>query len=200
MSSRRPLLIVVSAPSGAGKTTLCERLRAEDPGIVYSVSCTTRSPRGREVDGADYIFLDADAFASRVAAGEFLEHAVVHGHCYGTLKETVRRGLAAGNSVMMDIDVQGADQIRAYAQAAPADDPIRCAFLDIFIAPPSLQALRERLEKRAEDAPEVIAQRLRNAQAEMARAESYRYVIVNADLDRALQRLREVVEEEGHRL
>jgi guanylate kinase len=192
-------LIVVSAPSGAGKTTLCDGLLACSPGMVYSVSCTTRPPRGREVDGEHYHFLDADSFEARVAAGEFLEHAVVHGHRYGTLKDTVRRALCDGCSVLMDIDVQGADQIRAFTRTAAPGDPIRDAFLDIFIAPPSLDALRERLEKRAEDAPGVIEQRLRNAAAEMDRADRYRYVIVNDDLETAQRQLREVVKQEGRR-
>ena len=133
-----PLLLVVSAPSGAGKTTLCDRLRAEFPAIRYSVSCTTRGPREGEVDGEDYHFLSEAEFRRRLAAGEFLEHAVVHGHLYGTLRSEVADGMTAGRDVLMDIDVQGAAQIRAALAGLPPDHPLRRGYTDVFIAPPSL--------------------------------------------------------------
>jgi len=136
-NSRFPLLIVVSAPSGAGKTTLCDRLIAERPDMVYSVSCTTRAPRGEERDGRDYHFLSEPEFDRRLRQGLFLEHARVHGYRYGTLRETVHAALTAGRSVLMDIDVQGAAQVRAAVGRADSEDPIAKGFLDIFIAPPS---------------------------------------------------------------
>ncbi|MCB1101777.1 MAG: guanylate kinase, partial [Kiritimatiellae bacterium] len=108
----RPLLLAISAPSGTGKTTLCDRLVSEFPSMKYSVSCTTRSPRDGEIDGVDYLFLDEAAFVARIAEGAFLEHASVHGYRYGTLRETVLDAFAAGQDVVMDIDVQGAEQIR----------------------------------------------------------------------------------------
>ena len=108
----RPLLLAISAPSGTGKTTLCDRLVSEFPSMKYSVSCTTRSPRDGEIDGVDYLFLDEAAFVARLAEGAFLEHASVHGYRYGTLRETVLDAFAAGQDVVMDIDVQGAEQIR----------------------------------------------------------------------------------------
>lgn len=187
---RRRLLIVVSAPSGAGKTTLCDRLLAELPDIAYSVSCTTRAPRGREIDGQDYVFLSEAEFAVRAAHGLFLEHAVVHGNRYGTLKAAVRTALAAGRSVLMDIDVQGAAQIRNYIATLPPDDDLRRGFVDIFVEPPSLETLRRRLERRAEDAPAEIERRLRQAEVEMAQRGAYRLRIVNDDIDRAYAEFR----------
>jgi guanylate kinase len=183
-----PLLAVVSAPSGAGKTTLCDRFLAEHPAFVYSVSCTTRPPRGSEKDGEDYHFLSAQEFARRVDAGLFLEHALVHGHRYGTLRETVERALRAGRSVLMDIDVQGAAQIRGRLAAADEGDILKASYVDIFIAPPSLAALRERLVGRGEDSAETIARRLRNAEAEMARAGEFRHVVINDRIDEAYRR------------
>lgn len=195
--ARRALLIVVSAPSGAGKTTLCDRLLAAHPGLAYSVSCTTRSPRGQERHGREYYFLTEGEFRRRLADGEFLEHAEVHGHLYGTLRSEVEARLRAGRSVLMDIDVQGAAQIRAALPCLPPDDPIRRGFVDVFIAPPSLEALRERLTKRGEDAAANIERRLRNAEGEMRRSGEYRHVVVNDRLDWALGELEAVLAAEG---
>jgi len=140
----RPLLIVISAPSGAGKSTLCNRLldRCED--IVYSVSCTTRAPRGGEVDGKNYFFMTPAAFEEKVRAGAFLEHALVHANHYGTLKEKVRTTMQQGQSILMDIDVQGARQVRDALASLPPNDLMSCGFLDIFIQPPTLEVLRAR--------------------------------------------------------
>jgi len=192
----RPLLITVSDPSGAGKTTLCERLLAGAERIVYSVSCTTRAPRGDEVDGRDYVFLTDAQFEAYVRRGRFLEHAVVHGHRYGTLADTVRDAMHAGRHVLLDIDVQGAGQIREKLDGLPEDDLLKAGFVDIFIAPPSMEDLRRRLESRGEDAPETIERRLANAEKEMARAGEYRYRIVNDKLEDAYRRLREIVRHE----
>ena len=193
----RPLLLVVSAPSGAGKTTLCDRLLKDNPNIVYSVSCTTRAPRGSEVDGQDYHFLSAKEFERRVKAGEFIEHAVVHGHRYGTLRQTVANALAAGRDVLMDIDVQGAALIRS---AAADDSLLRNAYVGIFIAPPSLAVLRDRLQKRKEDTAEVIERRLRNAEQELARWREYTYLVINDDLERACADLQAIVTAEHCRI
>ena len=195
----KPLLIVVSAPSGAGKSTLCDQLLAESPEIVYSVSCTTRPPRGEEQDGVAYYFLTPEVFEQRVQDGDFLEHATVHDNFYGTLKETVRSAMAGGKSVMMDIDVQGAAQVRGALAGLPDDDAMVQGFVDVFIQPPSLDVLRQRLEGRGEDAAEVIERRLNNAEQEMACADAYRYCVINDDLDAALAELRGILDREGSR-
>jgi len=192
----RPLLLVVSAPSGAGKTTLCDRLLARHDEIVYSVSCTTRLPRGNEVHGRDYFFLSDEEFADYLERGAFIEHAVVHDFHYGTLKATLRDAFERGKSVLMDIDVQGAAQIRRFVSDAPAGDPFKQAFVDIFVEPPSLDTLAERLRSRAEDSEEVIARRLKNAEREMAQRKLYRYRVVNADLDEACRELDRIVSSE----
>jgi guanylate kinase len=198
--SQRALLIVVSAPSGTGKTTLCDRLRADFPAMKYSVSCTTRAPRGAEVDGEDYHFLTEEEFQRRVDAGLFLEHARVHGCRYGTLKSNVEGVLQGGSHVLMDIDVQGARQIRQQAQRAPEGDRVRRGFVDFFIRPPSLEALRLRLERRGEDSAETIESRLQAAGREMASQDEFRYVVVNDDLDRAYAEFKTLVmrEMDGH--
>ncbi len=194
----RPVLLVVSAPSGGGKTTLCDLLLADHPAMAYSVSCTTRAPRGAEVDGKDYHFLSKAEFDRRVHAGEFLEFAVVHGHRYGTLRRAVVDALAAGRDVLMDIDVQGAAQIR---QAAFSEGgPLKQAYVDVFIAPPSLDALRERLQKRREDAPATIERRLEAAAGEMARWPEYQYLVINDRLEAAYRELSAIVAAEHCRI
>ena len=185
-----PLFLVLTAPSGAGKSTLVRMLRDEFPSVVYSVSCTTRAPRGEERDGVAYHFLSDEEFDRRVAAGEFLEHAVVHGHQYGTLRSAVEGPLAEGRWVVMDIDVAGAAQVREIVGQMPAESPVRRGFLDLFIDVPSMEELRRRLEKRGEDAPEVIETRLRNAEGERARKGEFAAVVVNDDLARAYAELR----------
>ncbi|MBM4152948.1 MAG: guanylate kinase, partial [Kiritimatiellaceae bacterium] len=134
----RALLLVISAPSGAGKSSLCNRLVEKYPEMVYSISCTTRAPRGQEKDGVHYHFLSEEEFCARVANGEFLEHALVHGNRYGTLRKTVEEALTQGRDIIMDIDVQGAQQIRQACAEMHKDNVIRKSFVDIFIAPPSM--------------------------------------------------------------
>lgn len=194
-----PLLLIVSAPSGAGKTTLCERLLAANPGMVYSVSCTTRAPRDGERDGVNYTFLAEAEFLDRVREGLFLEHAKVHGHWYGTLSGPVRAALGSGSDVLMDIDVQGAAQIRAAVARLPREDLLRRAYADVFIYPPSLDELRRRLTSRGKDAPETVDRRLRQAGIEMASGGEYRYALVNDELDRAAGILGAIVIAERHR-
>jgi guanylate kinase len=197
----RSLLLVVSAPSGAGKTTLCERLLGEfHSSMIYSVSCTTRAPREGEMDGQNYFFITEDAFRKKLAAGEFIEHASVHGHLYGTLKTFIDRGFSSGRDVLMDIDVQGAAQIREYIRKAPPRDPIKNSFVDIFLGSPSLEVLRKRLEGRAKDSLEVIERRLHQAEAEMAHWRDYRYFILNDRLDTSYDALRAIVVAEHHRI
>lgn len=195
--TKRPLLLVMSAPSGAGKTTLCDRLLAEYHSMARSISCTTRAPRGAEKDGRDYYFISPVEFERRVAAGLFLEHAVVHGNRYGTLRSYVEDRLNAGKDVLLVIDVQGAAEVRQAARSLGGI--LGRAYVDVFISPPSISVLRERLQKRAEDSPTVIECRLKNAQAEMARANEYQHRVVNDDLDKAAKELHALVEAERHR-
>ncbi len=190
----KPLLIVVSAPSGAGKTTLCDRLLQDYPEITYSVSCTTRAPRGEEEDGVDYFFLTAAEFARRSEAGDFLEQAAVHGFRYGTLKAPVYEAFAEGQSILMDIDVAGAEQVRAHVARLPPDDPMRQGFVDIFVLPPSIEVLEARLYGRGEDDEATIARRLSNAANEMACAGEFKHRVVNDMLDIAYRELCEIVE------
>ena len=192
MIKTTPSWIVVSAPSGAGKTTLCKRLMQEYPAIEYSVSCTTRKPRPTERDGVSYYFISSADFHTRVAQQSFLEYAEVHGCMYGTLKDTVSTALAAGRDIMMDIDVQGAQQIRDYLSGPDVDPLLKQSYVDVFIVPPGLKELEQRLMTRGEDAPDVIARRLANAQREMDRWAEYQYVIVNDQLDESYSALRSV--------
>lgn len=193
-----PLLIVLSAPSGAGKTTVCNRIMAERHVIVRSVSCTTRAPRGGEKHGEAYFFLSEAEFDRRLAEGAFLEHATVHGFRYGTLRSTVEEGMRGGRNVVLTIDVQGAEQVRAHVAALPAEDLLRRGFVDIFMEPPSMEALRERLTGRGEDSPDVIERRLRNAAGEMAQRGRFRYRVVNDVIDRAVAEVLAIIEKEQH--
>ena len=188
---RRGILFVVSAPSGAGKSTLLNAIRPEAD-FVYSVSCTTRAPRPGEVDGEDYFFLMREEFAGRVAAGDFIEHADVHGHAYGTLRENVTRHLDEGVDVMIDIDVQGATQIRTHG------GPITDALADVFIMPPSLDELRRRLHKRGTETAEQIELRLRNAATEMEEWRDYRYTIISGSIEEDLTKFRAIMRAERY--
>jgi guanylate kinase len=188
----RPLMIVVSAPSGAGKSTLCNRLVDEFPKVVYSVSCTTREPRGEEKDGEHYYFLSKKEFKERIKNGEFLEYAKVHGNFYGTLEDTVLYAMEEGKHVLLDIDVQGATQIRESLVRLDPRHPIRRGFTDIFISPPSMEELEKRLRGRGTDQEKVIQKRLENAAEEMACAKEYSFQIINEDLDKAYHELKTV--------
>lgn len=192
------LLLVISAPSGAGKTSLCNRLREKFPQMVYSISCTTRAPRGSEQNGVHYHFLSKEEFSARIASGDFLEHALVHGNLYGTLKQTVYDALAQGRDIIMDIDVQGAQQIRSACAALPADDAIKRSFVDIFIAPPSMEELRRRLYGRSTDAAGVIERRMRNAEKEMEHQPDYQHTVVNDVFEKAADKLAEIIAREHH--
>ncbi len=189
----RPLLLVISAPSGAGKSVLCARLRADFPAMAYSISCTTRAPRGGERDGREYHFLTPEVFERKVRAGEFLEWAAVHDHRYGTLRAPLEAELRAGRDVLMDIDVQGAARIRAAARGEAPKGLLHRAFVDIFVAPPSIEVLRQRMTGRAENAEAEIEVRMRNAVKELCRWREYRYLLINDRLDEVYAELKGIV-------
>ena len=176
-------LLVVSAPSGAGKTTLCRRLLQALPGLVFSVSHTTRAPRANERSGEDYHFVTREEFEARRKGGEFLEWAVVGGELYGTSSRQVEEVLRAGHDVLLDVDTQGAMAVRR----------LRPEAVLIFILPPGPEALRARLLARGSESEESLEKRLRLAAAEVARAGEYDYQVVNDDLDSAFDRLRSIV-------
>ena len=183
---------MVSAPSGAGKTTLVERIR-RTPNLFYSVSCTTRPPRAGEIDGQDYRFFSDADFQQRLATGDFLEHAHVHGDNYGTLREPVLTNLKSGRDVLIDIDTQGASVIRNCG-----DPVIRDALADVFIMPPDLDELRRRLLKRGTETAEQIESRLSAATREMEHWREYRYTIISGSVEEDLQRFQQIMEAESH--
>src|SRR5438067_9691139 len=190
--SRPGILFVISAPSGAGKTTLVEAIR-KTPNLFYSVSCTTRSPRAGEIDGEDYRFLSDTAFRERLQAGDFLEHAQVHGDRYGTLREPVVTNLKSGRNVLIDIDTQGAAVIRNCG-----DPLIRDALADVFLMPPDLEELRKRLVNRGTETVEQIDSRLATAAREMEHWRDYRYTIISGSIEEDLRRFRQIMEAEGY--
>lgn len=175
-------LIVISGPSGVGKSTLVKKAMAELPDLTFSVSCTTRSPRAGEVDGVAYHFLSEEEFSAKLEAGLFLEHAGVFKHRYGTLKSEVTDRITQGKEVILDIDVQGAKQIR---QAAQSDETIRNAAVFILIAPPSLKALEERLTARNSESAEQLKLRLDGAAGELRNFRVYDYLVINDELESA---------------
>ena len=179
------LLVVISAPSGAGKTTLCRKLLEDFPNLTLSISSTTRSPRGTEREGVDYYFLSREDFEKQIQENHFLEWALVHGNYYGTSRAMVETAFQAGKSVLLDIDVQGAEQLRNVL-------PERC--LSIFIAPPSLEELEARLIARGTDKPEVIQKRMIRAKVEMEERNRFSHVIVNKELEQAYSELKNILE------
>lgn len=184
----------MSAPSGCGKSTLIDMLLQEYPDFQYSVSCTTRLPRGEEEDGIDYHFMQVERFRELLAEKAFLEHAEVHGNYYGTLKSPIEEVLNEGNSMILDIDVEGAAKVREYISELPADDILRVGYVDVFIDPPDMETLRERLEGRGTDSAESIERRLANAEGEIARAGEYMYRITNDDLRVAYRKLCDLID------
>ena len=183
-------LFIVSAPSGAGKTTLVSGLIAADPIVRKSVSYTTRKPRAGEEAGRDYHFISEDEFKQRLSRGEFLETASVHGNLYGTSREIVESECATGHDVLLEIDWQGAAQIRKLKPDAVA----------IFILPPSIEALEKRLRGRAQDSAEVIARRVAAARGEIEHVDEFDYVIINEEFNRAAQDLISIIRAERLRL
>ena len=191
--NRSGILFLISAPSGGGKSTLL-KLLSENPDFTYSVSCTTRAPRPGEEDGRDYHFLSVAEFERRIAAGEFIEHAQVHGNFYGTLRRPILDSMDSGLDVMMDVDIQGAARIRA-----DADARLQAALVDIFLMPPSLAEVRRRLLKRGTETPGQLEVRLRNAETEMAQWKNYRYTILSGTPMQDFENFRAIMQAERMR-
>ncbi len=188
-----PLLVLISAPSGGGKTTLCQQLLAARRQMTRAVTCTTRPPRKGEQDGVDYFFLDADSFLKRVQAGNFLEHATVYGNSYGTLKGEVLGKLRQGKDVLLNVDVQGAATIR---QRAEEDPELKRALVSVFLTPPSLEVLEERLRKRGTDSAAVIQKRLGVARQEIAQWKNFDYLLISSTISEDLRRMQAIIEAE----
>jgi guanylate kinase len=181
---RRGVMLVLSSPSGAGKTTISRRLLGADQDLKLSVSVTTRAPRSGEVDGIDYHFIDRAKFDALVAQGDLLEHAEVFGHCYGTPKQGVEERLADGRDVLFDIDWQGTQQLQRRARADLAT---------VFILPPSVRELERRLHIRAQDSDAIVRRRMEGAGRELDHWHEYDYVVINDDLDRAINEVRSIL-------
>ncbi len=182
MSESTGRMLVISGPSGAGKSTICRKL-LEDPRVLFSVSATTRKPRPGEVDGRDYKFIQREDFRRMIAEGAFLEHAEVYGNLYGTLRAPVRDALLQGKVYLLEIDVQGANQLRQLGEPG----------LYVFIAPPDFEELRKRLVGRGTEAPEVLERRLHKAEDEWRERVNYNHIVVNDDLSRAVAEIRKLV-------
>jgi guanylate kinase len=195
-AARSPLLVLVSAPSGGGKTTLCQQLLAARPDMTRAVTCTTRPPRKGERDSVDYYFLDAASFLKRVQAGNFLEHATVYGHSYGTLKAEVLGKLRQAKDVLLNVDVQGAAAIRERAQQEPE---LAEALVSVFLTPPSLEVLEERLRRRGTDSPAAIQKRLGVARQEIAQWKNFDYLLISSSISEDLRRILAIVEAEKMR-
>lgn len=191
-----PMLVVISAPSGAGKTTLCEQTLAARPNMTRAITCTTREPREGEKDGVDYYFLDAGDFLKRVQAGNFLEHATVYGNSYGTLKSEVLGKLRSGKDVLLNVDVQGAAAIRAHAEE---DAELKSALVTVFLTPPSMSILEVRLKKRGQDSPQIISKRLSVAKQEIVQWKNFNYLIVSSSIAEDVRRLQAILDAEQMR-
>lgn len=187
---RRGLLLVLSSPSGAGKTTISRKLFDADGKLAMSVSVTTRTPRPGEVDGKHYHFIARAKFDDMVAKGELLEHATVFDHCYGTPRAPVMKTLEAGRDIISDVDWQGTQQLK---QNLPDD------VVAIFILPPTVEALKQRLQTRAQDSAEVVQARMAKSSDEMSHWPEYDYVIVNDDLDESVRQVRAILDAERKR-
>ena len=189
-TGRRGIIFVLSAPSGAGKTSISKRIMAQMPDVVQVVTCTTRAPRPGEQDGRDYHFLSRQAFEQRVAAGEFLEWAQFNSQLYGTLRQSVEAATAAGQDVLLIIDVQGAAQHRSTGLDA----------VYVFILPPSWESLAQRLQRRDSESASIQAQRLLVARQELAHYTAYDYVVINDQLDNAVETMQAIILAERHRI
>lgn len=187
-----PLMFVLSSPSGAGKTTMSNMLLASDEGIQVSVSATTRAPRAGEIDGKHYHFVSEDRFKELIEEGAFLEYATVHGNLYGTLKSEVERIFKQGKDVLFDIDYQGTQQI-------VSKDQEKEVLVSIFLLPPSMATLEQRLKTRAQDSDEVVAKRMAKAREEISHWDEYDYVIVNEDKDACFAKISKILEIERFR-
>ena len=195
------MIFLVSAPSGAGKTTLCDQLQAEFKSLHYAITATTRPPREGEADGKSYYFMSPEKFERELKAGHFFETAIVHGFRYGSPKPPVIGALKAGKDVLMNLDVQGATTLRGIMRAVRPGDPLHGReFVDIFVVPPSLETLKTRLEKRGKDSAETIQRRLKQAEEEISHWREYKYVVVNDDLAEAYDNMRAIILAERHRI
>lgn len=186
---RKGMLLIISGPSGTGKGTLVKKLMDSDPSICFSCSVTTRPPRTGEINGVHYYFIDDAEYDRLLARDEFLEHATVHGHRYGTLRKQVEQNLAAEKNVLLDIDPQGAISVMQHVTD----------YVSVFILPPSFSALRVRLHTRNTDDPVEIERRLRNARCEVLNINRYQYAVINDDLDLAFSQLQCIVNAEKQR-
>ena len=191
-----PLLILISAPSGGGKTTLCQQLLKARPDMTRAITCTTRAPRPGEKDGVDYHFFDAAEFLKRLHAGNFLEHATVYGNSYGILKSELLGKLREGKDVLLNVDVQGAATIREQAESEPE---LKRALVTVFLTPTPLTVLEERLKKRAADSPAVIQKRLAVARQEIAQWKNFDYLLTSTTKQEDLRRMLAIVEAEKMR-
>jgi len=194
--SAPPLLILISAASGAGKTTLVNLLLEAQPNLTRAITCTTRPPRDGEQDGVDYHFFDAAEFLKRLHAGNFLEHATVYGNSYGILKSELLGKLRAGRDVLLNVDVQGAATIREQAQTEPE---LKRALVTIFLTPPSVTVLEQRLKKRGLDAEAVIQKRLAVARQEIAQWKNFDYLLISGSKHEDLRRTLAIIEAEKMR-
>jgi guanylate kinase len=192
-----PLMILISAPSGAGKTTLCDLLLKSCPNMERAITCTTRAPRKGEVDGVDYYFLRAEDFLRRLQAGNFLENATVYGNSYGLLKSELLSKLRAGKDVLLNVDVQGAATIRAAAQNEPE---LKDALVTVFLTTPSLEVLEARLRNRNSDDPAVIKKRLASAKQEVAQWKNFEYLVISTTKSEDLRRTLAIVDAEKMRV
>ena len=192
-----PLLILISAPSGGGKTTLCEMLLAACPHMTRAVTCTTRAPRPGEQDGVDYYFLEAGNFLKRLQAGNFLENATVYGNSYGLLKSELLGKLREGKDVLLNVDVQGAAAIR---EQALEDPELSRALVTVFLTPSSVEELEIRLKKRGADEPAVIKKRLGVARQEVAQWKNFNYLLISTSKPEDLRRMLAIVETEKMRV
>jgi guanylate kinase len=191
-----PLLVLISAPSGGGKTTLCQQILAARPDMTRAVTCTTREPRIGEKDGVDYYFLDAGSFLKRLQAGNFLEHATVYGHSYGILKSEVLGKLRQGRDVLLNVDVQGAATIR---ERAEEDSELKRALVSVFLTPASITILENRLRNRGTDAAPVIQKRLGVARQEIAQWKNFDYLIISRSMAEDLRHMQAIVDAEKMR-
>jgi guanylate kinase len=193
MKKAEPLIVLISAPSGGGKTTLCQQLLRARRNLVRAITCTTRAPRRGEKNGVDYYFLKAEDFLRRVQAGNFLEHATVYGNSYGLLKSELLDKLRAGKDVLLNVDVQGAANIR---KATEADPQLKRALITIFLTPTSLVEIERRLERRGADAPDVIRKRVASARQEIAQWKHFDYLLISRSKQQDLRLALAIIEAE----
>jgi len=196
VTNHNSLLLVISAPSGGGKTTVCEQLLAANPNLTRAITCTTRPPRSGEVDGKDYYFLDAGQFLKKVQAGDFIEHANVYGQSYGTLKSELKEKLRQGLDVLLAIDVQGVALIRSQALL---DTELQQALVTVFLTPSSLAELGERLRRRGTDSIEVQQRRLSHARQELMAWSNYDYLVISRSIPEDLHNMQIIIQAEKMR-